>query len=247
MPRLVATAFAGLALLFAGCDNNTTTPTSPSTGSLQVTTARSTLRAGETTQLVVTTSAGTPVTGVAWTSSDNSVLTVSATGLATAGRAGRVTISAGSPSGSGSIAMRVVHDYQGTWTGGISRPQITCSATSTASFCAPGAVTSGTVTLTIVQIGDQLTGTLIDSAEPSAPVPLIGSVQTDDAAALSGRLDTPTTSPTRRVEVTALRATPDVTIGSLSGSYQLLVDRASTAGTLLADYRAQTQFRDLRR
>lgn len=246
MPRLVATAFAGLALLFAGCDNNASAPTSPSAGTLQVTTPRSTLRAGETAQLVVTTSAGAPVTGLTWTSSDTSVLSVSATGLATAGRAGRVTIGAASQSGSGSIALRVVPDYQGTWTGGISRPQITCSASSTAAFCAPGVATAGTVTLTIAQVGDQLTGTLTDSAEPSAPVALVGSVQTDDAAALAGRRDTPATTPTRRVEVAALRATPDVALGSLSGSYQLLVDRAA-AGTLQADYRAQTQFRDLRR
>lgn len=246
--RLVATALAGLALLVAGCDNNSSTPTSPSGGALQVTAVRSTLRAGETAPLTVTASSGTPVTVATWTSTDASVLTVSPAGIATASRAGRVTVTATTASSSGSVALRVVPDYQGTWGGGIARPQITCSPSTTAAFCAPGAVTSGSVSLTIVQAGDQLTGTLTDSAEASAPVPLVGSVQTDDAASLAGRLDTPVQTPTRRAEIASLRATLDVALGSLSGSYQLLVDRVpAVGGTLRADYRTQTQFRDLRR
>ncbi|BCS35840.1 hypothetical protein TBR22_A50740 [Luteitalea sp. TBR-22] len=242
----MATALAGLAFLFAGCDNNSTTPTAP-TGALQVTAARTVLRAGETLPLTVTGPAGAPVTGGAWTTSDASVLTVGATGVATATRAGRVTVTVTSGTASGSLALRVVPDYQGTWTGGLARPQITCSPASTAAFCAPGAPTTGTVTLRVTQVGDQLTGTLVDSAEPSATVPLTGSVLADDQLSLAGRLDTPATSPTTRIEVATLRATLDVVLGTLTGSYQWLVDRAPVGGTLQADSRAQAQFRDLRK
>ena len=244
--RLVATAFAGLALLLAGCDNNSSTPTSPSGGTLQVTAIRPVLRTGESALLTVTTSTGAPVTTAAWTITDTSVIAVSATGTATALRAGRVTVTASSGTSSGSLALRVVPDYQGTWNGGLSRAQLTCSPTSTTPICAPGAATSGSLTLSIVQTGDQLTGVLTDSAEPTVPVPLTGTVQTDDQLALAGT--GPATVQTVRVEVSTMRGTIDAAVGSLTGSYQWLVDRrAAPGGALQADYRALVQFRDLRR
>lgn len=237
---------AGLALFLGGCDN-TSTPTAPSTGSLQITTARSVLRSGETQPLTVT-SGGSAVTGATWTSSDNSVLTVSATGIATAGRAGRATVTATSGSLSGSLALRVVPDYTGTWTGGATRVQVTCSTGSTSPVCVPGASTAASVSLTVVQVGDQLTGTLTDSAEPSVVVPLTGQVLDDDQLAFSGRVDSPLLAPTLRVEIATLRGSIDVALGTLGGSYQLIVDRVpASGGALQADYRAQVQFRGLRR
>lgn len=246
--RLVATALAGLALFIAGCDNNSSTPTSPSAGALQVTAARTVLRGGEVVPLTATTSTGTPVTSAVWASSDGSVLGIGPTGIATAGRAGRATVTVSSGSLSGSLSLRVVPDYQGTWTGALARPQLTCSSSSIAALCMPGAVTSGTLTLRIVQTGDQLTAMLVDSAEPTAPVPLTGQVTADDQLALSGRLDTPVQSPRTRVQVATLRGTLDVVLGALTGSYQLLVDRAPAPGSpLQADYSAQVQYRNLLR
>jgi hypothetical protein len=246
--RLVATAIAGLAFLISGCDNNSTTPTSPSGGTLQITAARAVLRSGETQPLTVTSSTGAPVTGAAWTSTDTSVLAVSATGIATAVRAGRVTVTASSGSSSGSLPLRVVPDYQGIWTGAITRLQLTCSPGSTSPLCVPGASTAGTVTLRIQQTGDQIAAVLVDSAEPNSPVPVVGQVQSDDQLALAGRIDSPLVAPTLRVEVATLRGSVDVALGAMSGSYQWLVDRAPAAGgALQADYRAQVQFRDLRR
>jgi hypothetical protein len=244
----VATAIAGLALLLAGCDNNSTTPTSPSGGALQITAPRSVLRSGEAQPLTVTSSSGAPVVGLIWSSTDSSVLTVGATGIASAGRAGSATVTATSGSSSGSLALRVVPDYQGTWSGSITRIQLTCSTGSTSPLCAPGAPTGGTVTLRIQQTGDQISAVLNDSAEPTTQVPLLGQVQADDQLALAGRVDSPAASPTQRVEVATLRAGVDVALGAMSGSYQWLVDRAPAAGgALQADYRAQVQFRDLRR
>ena len=238
---------AGLALFLSGCDSSST-PTAPSGGSLQVSAARSVLRSGETQPLTVTTSAGAAVTGATWTSTDSSVLTVSGTGIATAGRAGSVLVTAVSGSASGSLSLRVVPDYTGTWTGGGTRVQLTCSAGSTTPVCAPGASTSASLSLRVVQIGDQLTGVLTDSAEPAVQVPLTGTVQADDQLAMSGRIDSPVLAPTLRVEVATLRSSIDVALGTMSGSYQWIVDRApASGGALQSDYRAQVQFRDLRR
>ncbi len=250
MPRVYVSGPAAttLALLLAAsvaCDDSNGTPTTPS-GTLQVTAPRATLGAGETIPLTVT-SAGAPVTGVSWVSTDSTVIAVSPAGQATAGRAGRATVTATSASAAGSLALRVVPDYNGTWTGMSVRLQTSCNAASTSPICAPGAPTSGTVTLRVTQVGDQITGTLVDSAEPTATVPLTGQVLADDQILLAGRLDTPATAPTVRVDISALRASLDVTLGTLAGSYGLTVDRVRAGFALQQDYAAQVQFRDLRR
>ena len=208
--------------------------------------SRTVLRAGETLALTVT-QAGTPVTVASWTSTDTSVVVVGATGQATAGRAGRATVTATAGGTSGSLSLRVASDYSGRWTGGVARPQLTCNPVSTTPICVPGAATSGTITLQLTQIGDQVTGTLADSAEPTAPVPVTGQVRDDDQLELAGRVDVPATTPTSRVEVTNLRAAYDVALGTITGSYALSVDRARGGAALQDDYRAQVQFRDLRR
>ncbi len=138
-------------------------------------------------------------------------------------------------------------DYNGTWRGGASRIQLTCNPASTTPICAPGAATAGTITLAVTQVGDQLTGTLIDSAEPTATVPLTGQVAADDQVSLAGRIDIPATAPTLRVEVSTLRGSIDPILGTMTGSYGLFVDRARIGGSVQDDYRTQVQFRDLRR
>ena len=77
-------------------------------------------------------------------------------------------------------------------------------------------------------------------------MPLTGPVQADDQLALAGT--GPVTVQTVRVEVSTMRGTIDAAVGSISGSYQWLVDRPpASGGALQADYRALVQFRDLRR
>lgn len=229
----------------AGCDSSST-PTAPSGSGLQVVAARAVLRSGETMPLTVTgTTAGSPVT---WSTSDSTVLAVSPTGIVTAGRAGRATVSATSGNASGSLALRVATDYAGTWTGGVLHLQVTCEPGSAAPVCVPGAPTGATLTLTLTQTGDQVTGTLEDSLEPTATVPVTGQVLETDELSLAGRVETPATAPTLRVDVSSLRATMDVARTVLNGNFSLAVDRRTGASTALAsDYRAQAQFRDLRR
>lgn len=246
MPLFLTLALTGAAAVVAGCDSSNDTPTSPTPGGLLVTSARSVLKVGEVLPLTVT-NAGAAVPSVTWTTTDASVVTVTPTGQATAGRAGRATVTASTGTSTGTIALRVVPDYAGTWTGAVGRVQLTCTTGATSPLCVPGATTSGTVTLRLTQIGDQASGTLVDSAEPTATVPVTGQLQDDDQLALAGRVDVPATSPTLRVDITALRATFDVTLGILSGSYTIAVDRTRTTGGLQADYRTQVQFRDARR
>ena len=246
LPLLLTLALTSAAAALAGCDSSNDTPTSPTSGGLLVTSTRSVLKAGEVLPLTVTNS-GAAVPSVTWTTTDASVVTVTPTGQATAGRAGRATVTASTGSASGTIALRVVPDYGGTWTGAVGRIQLTCTTGATSPLCASGATTSGTLTLRLTQIGDQASGTLVDSAEPTATVPVAGQLQADDQLALAGRVDVPATSPTLRVDVATLRATFDVTLGILSGSYTLAVDRTRTTGGLQADLRTQVQFRDARR
>lgn len=243
---LLSLTLAALALVAVpGCDSSST-PTAPSSGSLVIVAPRPILLAGEAVALTVTNS-GAPVATATWITSDASVLTVSPTGQATAGRPGRVTVTATSGTAQGSLALRVVPDVGGTWTGGVARLQLACSTGSTTPICAPGAATGGTLTLRLTQVADQVTGTLLDSAEPTATVPITGSIQADDQLALAGTVPVPATAPTLRVEVSTLRATYDPTLRTLTGSYTLNVDRALPTTALAADYRAQVQFRDLRK
>lgn len=242
---LSLTVVALAVVMLPACDSSST-PTSPSTGRLVVATPRTILRAGEVAPLSVT-SGGTPITTVVWTTTDASVLTVSTAGQATAGRPGRVTVTATSGGSQGSLSLRVVPDVAGAWSGGTVRAQLACAASSTAPACAPGASTGGTLTLRLTQVGDQLTGSLVDSAEPTATVPLTGTMQADDQLALAGTVSQPPATPTLRVAASTLRATYDPTLATLTGSYTLDVDRAAVPGTLVSDYRAQVQFRDARR
>ena len=244
-PLSLVLLISAIATALAGCSDSDT-PTSPTPGGLVVTSTRAVLGAGEVLPLTVT-SSGAPVTTVTWSTTDASVISVSPTGQATAGRAGRATVTATSGNASGTMALRVVSDYAGTWNGAVARVQLTCTTGATSPLCVPGAATAGTLALRLTQIGDQVSGTLADSAEPTATVPVTGQVQDDDQLALAGRVDVPAASPTLRVDIATLRATIDVTLATMSGSYTLAVDRSRPTGAPQADYRTQVQFRDLRR
>src|SRR5690606_23545189 len=88
MRRLERLLACGLLVAAAACESNSS-PTAPS-GSLQVTLGASVLKAGDTTTAVAAT-AGTPATGVVWSTSNGTVATVDATGTVLARRAGLVT------------------------------------------------------------------------------------------------------------------------------------------------------------
>ncbi len=240
------TAIVPFALLIAAaCESSSTTP-APS-GVLQVSTSASTVRAGDTATVTASV-AGTPVTGAAWTSSDATVATVSAAGLVTGRRAGRVTITASTGSAAGQVAVRVVPDFAGTWSGPLLRSLPNCAPISTAPVCDPDTssdVLLTPVTLTVTQTGDIASGTIVDGLEPLLVVPLEGRVDESDALALEGRSPEASPGVTRRLTVTGLRASYDPTVQAISGAFGLLAERRAPGGTFVSDYSFQGQFRDI--
>src|SRR5690606_7424898 len=119
-----------------------------------------------------------------WTSSDASVASVSGGGLVTARRAGRATITASTGSASGQVALRVVPDFSGTWTGALSRDQPTCAPSSAAVVCTPGTPAEALrapLTLVLTQTGPVVTGTLVDGLEPQVVVTVQGQVDDIDS------------------------------------------------------------------
>lgn len=237
-----------LALLFtAACESNPT-PTAPS-GVLQVTTSASTLRSGDTAT-VTAASAGAPVTGLTWTSSDASVASVTVAGLVTARRSGRVIITASAGTAAGQVAVHVVPDFAGTWSGPLLRVLPSCAPASTAPVCVPTTspdVLLAPMTLTVTQSGGVISGTLVEGLEPLLVVPLEGSIDDSDALLLAGRSPAASPAVSRRLTVTGLRATYDPTVQTLSGAFTLLAERRATSGAFVSDYSLQAQFRDITR
>lgn len=230
------------------CESNPTR-TAPS-GTLQVTTSATVLRAGDTATLTVAPVVPTPPV-VTWTSSDASVVSVSAAGIVTARRAGSATITAATATASGQVVLRVVSNFAGTWTGPLVRNQTSCVPASTAPVCIPTTTPTARlapVTLALVQTGATVTGTLTDGLELQVSVALQGSVDASDVLTLEGR-STPQPTPTslRRLTISGLRATIDPTVDTLTGAYVMLAERATTTGAFEADYTIQAQFRDLPR
>ena len=234
-------------LLTAACESNQT-PVSPS-GVLQVSTSASTLRVGDTAT-VTAASAGAPVAGLTWTSSDASVASVSVTGLVTARRSGRITVTASAGTAAGQVAIRVVPDFAGTWSGPLLRVLPSCSPASTAPVCVSSTspdVLRAPMTLTVTQSGGVLSGTLVEGLEPLLVVPLEGVVDDSDALQLAGRSPTASPQVSRRLTVTGLRATYDPTVQTLSGAFVLLAEQRATSGAFVSDYSLQAQFRDITR
>lgn len=197
------------------------------------------------------TTAGTPVPAVTWTSSNGNVAGVTPTGLVTARLPGRATITASTSTASGRVELRVVPDFAATWTGPLSRNQPTCAIGSSAPVCLPGTpgeVLRAPVTIVLLQDGAAVTGTLVDALEPQLLVPLQGRIDDGDLLSLEGRSALTTVAASqRRMTISTLRATLDPTLDTITGSYQMLVERAGSSGTLSADYAVPAQFRDLPR
>ena len=113
MRRLATGALLLAATLVAGCSDKSKSGTGPPpvTYSIAINAPDSTPVAGETSQLTatVTRSDGAPVTSpfVAWTSSDNNIATVDASGLLTAKAAGSVKVTATSNGASADAGIRV--------------------------------------------------------------------------------------------------------------------------------------------
>jgi trimeric autotransporter adhesin len=156
-------------LASSGCGGSPSTPTTPSTQvslvSVAVTGAASLTGIGETGQLVATAtmSDGTTQTvtsAATWQSSNQNVVTISNTGLATAVGAGQATVTATTQARSGTLAMTVsvapaATTFQGTIAGGSGQSgTFTVTIQTAISATAHGkihplasAATSGTVTL----------------------------------------------------------------------------------------------------
>jgi hypothetical protein len=234
-------------LALAACESSS--PTAPTSGTLQVTLTASIVRMGDTATATAV-QAGAPV-GATWSSSDGSVATVSATGVITARRAGRATITATTGTASGAATVRVVPDFAGSWAGPLFRAQVSCAPASAAPVCVPGtppATLLAPATLSLTQTGGDVSGTLVDGVEPLVTIPLQGRVADDDVLVLDGGSTVPPLpAPQRRTTIAAFRATYDPTRGTLSGSFSVTVVRVAADGSTSFDHSFQAQFRDLPR
>lgn len=247
MRRLERLLACGLLVAAAACESNSS-PTAPS-GSLQVTLGASVLKAGDTTTAVAAT-AGTPATGVVWSTSNGTVATVDATGTVLARRAGLVTLTASTGSATGQATLRVVSDYAGTWSGPVVRAQPSCGPASRSPLCAaspPPGTLHAPVTLVLEQEGNVVTGTFEDALEPGLTVIMSGEVTDGDVLTLSGSTNESLALTTRQLTVSNLRATFDPTVGTITGSYGVTATTADSSGAPAPDYSYQAQVRNLPR
>ncbi len=231
----------------AGCESAPAL-TAPS-GTLQVVSSASVLRQGDTA-VVTATSAGAPAGSLTWTSSNGNVATVSAAGVVTGRQRGRVTITATGPSGTGSAPVRVVPNFAGTWRGPLFRTQLSCAAGSGAAVCQPTtapAVLLAPATITLVQTGGRVTGTIVDGVDPLVVVLAEGRVTDDDVLSLEGTsVVAPFPAPQRQADVAVFRASLDPTLDTLTGTFGVTVRRITT-GASQFDHSFQAQFRDMPR
>jgi hypothetical protein len=159
---------AVLALLAAvGCtDSNSpspidpTTPTTPTLpAATAITPATTVLQIGQTQLYAVT---PTPTNVLAWTSSNESVLTIDADGMAT-GLANGVATITGSSEGatSATLAVQVVPVYAGSWAGTFNVLACTdLAGFASAGYCAQSLGVTETWTLTLNQSGLVVGGTM---------------------------------------------------------------------------------------
>jgi hypothetical protein len=157
---------AVLALLAAaGCSDSTTptTPVTPTTPATAITPSATVLLVGQTQVYTLTTTATTSVT--TWTSSNEAVLTVDTTGLATGLSNGVATITGASDAGtSATLAVQVVPVYAGSWAG--TAPVLACTdlaGFASAGYCAQSNGTTERWTLTLTQSGLAVGGTMTKS------------------------------------------------------------------------------------
>ena len=156
---------AVLALLAAvGCGDSTNpSPIAPTTAGAAITPATTALMIGQTQVYPLTPSTATSV--ITWTSSNESVLSVDATGTATGLANGVSTITGSSDAGtSATLAVQVVPVYAGSWAGTTNVLACTdLAGFNSAGYCAQSQGATERWTLTLTQSGLLVTGTMTKS------------------------------------------------------------------------------------
>lgn len=165
MHRFLTSCIVIAALAGGACSNSDTptTPTTPTTPSAAITPSTGVYQLGQTQTFTLT--ASTTPTNVTWASSNPNVLTIDGSGSATAVGVGTATITSTADGNlSATLAIQVVPIYQGNWTGTAS--VLACTDTAgflAAGYCARNLGAVNTVSLTLTQNGNTVTGTIIKS------------------------------------------------------------------------------------
>jgi hypothetical protein len=154
--------FAVLALLAAGgCSDSTNpNPVTPTTPTTAITPSTTALQIGQTQVYTLTPSTATSV--ITWTSSNESVLTIDATGTATALSNGVSTVTGASDAGtSATLAVQVVPVYAGSWAGTTTVVACTdLAGFASAGYCTQSVGATERWTLTLTQSGLLVSGTM---------------------------------------------------------------------------------------
>ena len=163
----IAKLCAVLALLAAGGCSDDTAPSTVNpnpTTTTAVSPATTVLQVGQTQVYTLTPAPAADVV-VTWTSSNESVLAIDATGTATALANGVSTILGSSASGtSATLAVQVVPVYAGSWTG--TSTVLACTdlaGFAAAGYCAQSLGVTERWTLTLAQSGLSVAGTMTKS------------------------------------------------------------------------------------
>jgi hypothetical protein len=157
-------------LVAGGCSDdapspNPVDPTTPPTTAISP--AATVLQIGQTQVYTLTPATTTNV--ITWTSSNQSVLTIDATGMATGLANGVSTVTGSSDAGtSATLAVQVVPVYAGSWAGTTSVLACTdLAGFASAGYCAQSLGATERWTLTLTQSGLSLTGTMTKSEGPN--------------------------------------------------------------------------------
>jgi hypothetical protein len=164
-PMRLSVVVAGLLMIVACASSTAPTTTLPTTTTVttNIAPANTALQIGQTQAYTLTTATSGSV--VTWISSNSGVLSIDATGLATAITAGASTITATSDSGTSStLTVEVVPSYQGSWTG--TSTVLSCTDLDgllSAGYCAHVRGSVAQWTLILTQTGLTLSGTMTKS------------------------------------------------------------------------------------
>ena len=226
-------AFGTAALVAASCGGNKTptTPTPPPVTVTTVTLSTSTdmLKVGERVTFAATAlhSDGSNATVTDWSSDTPSVATVdAASGLVTGVSAGQATIIARHDGVTGTKLVRVVPDYQGTWSGTYRVTNCTDSGDfATFGWCSITLGLRGSITISLSQFRDSVTGTL---ALNEVTGPVSGPIAINGAITLSGIAVSGDASATLSNWNTNA-ASP----GSMTGSFQFRITSTGLSGSAL--------------
>jgi hypothetical protein len=205
--------FALACLLAVSCgDANPTTPTPPASGTLSIAPQADLLTIGASAalQAMLTSPSGTSqAVAASWSTDDGRVAGVDRQGRVTALGSGSTSVRAAFEGLTAALAIRVVPDFAGTWSG--SARVAACSSPVPAICQRDYAVGTAYVTrVTLVQSRDAVTATLYapyPAALPTVPAPVVD-------ATLSGRIELGGALPMTGVLVGSTPSSPPVgTIG----------------------------------